>query len=538
MRPIADPDSAAAVAPFILTGDPEDIDRVRLLEPSRTVDEVAANQRNELLVRLANGVDLPPEVLRGMGESNHWSAWLVDEQTFRTHIAPAAQLFVNAVTEQLVWPSLLAAGLPVDDRLVVGFDPSDLVGHPDRKTNAESAYAALTISDDAYRRALGFAEDDAPDDDEYARRVALRLNNVELYPIAAGRPMAALASPTETEAPTPVEAAPRPLGGDLGGNQDEPSGVVAGPPQAGGLTASGREDAIGFGRMLGRLDRALFDRLESECSAALDRALERAGARLRSRLARVDGLRDVVAGAPARDVGVLAGRDVVTAVGIADEDLVDDGEFEELAALLVATTGRAQARVRRELQSTFGMSDVEADAMAARQEDDRNAAALFLVGAMLGLTLGALYGGRADAPTRGEFDPSSRVPSGVPRSALSISGGGAPTVRVSASGGVSAVAPLPGAQPGLAVEGPTLREFAGHVGLVETGFLWDYGDELRATFEPHFELDGQEFSGPEDSALANFEDFPAVAFYAPGDHDGCRCTTIPIYTPVAVEDGD
>ena len=542
VKPIADPDSAAAVAPFVLAGDPDDIDRVRLLEPSRMVDEVAANQRNELLVRLANGVDLPPEVLTGMGESNHWSAWLVDEQTFRTHIAPAAQLFVNAVTEQLVWPSLSAAGLPVDERMVVGFDASDLVGHPDRKTNAEAAYAALTISDDAYRRALGFAEDDAPDEDEYARRVALRLNNVELYPIAAGRPISPSNVLEPVSAPSPTPEALPPASGNLEGNADEPSAVTPGPPA---LTAAATTPALEFGALLGRLDRALFDRMETACSAALDRALERAGARLRSRLARVEGVRDVVAGAPAREVGVRVGRDAVVAAGVADDELVDDDEFEELAALLLLLTGRAQERIRRRLRSDFGLGEAELAAMEQRQSEDRTTAATLLTGMMVGLTVGALYGGKAAAPALGEFDPASRVPSGVVRSALSVAGGGPPTVNVSATGQVTAVAPLPvGAPtadgivpmsaPGLAVEGPTTREFAASVGLVETGFIWNYGDEMRQTFEPHFELDGEEFAGPEDAALANPDDFPSAPFYAPGDHDGCRCSTVPIYSAIAV----
>jgi hypothetical protein len=74
--------------------------------------------------------------------------------------------------------------------------------------------------------------------------------------------------------------------------------------------------------------------------------------------------------------------------------------------------------------------------------------------------------------------------------------------------------------------------------LVETGFIWDYGPDDRDTFEPHFDLDGQQFAGPEDSSLSNTEAFPPDPFYFPGDHAGCRCSTVPIYTAIAVEDAD
>jgi hypothetical protein len=534
VKPIGDPNSAAAVAPFVLVGDPEDVDKVRLLEPSRSVDEVAAKQRGELLIRLANGVDLPPEVLTGYGDTNHWGAWLIDEQMFRAHIAPAAQLFTNAVTEELVWPSVQAAGLPVDERLVVGFDPSDLVGHPDRKSNAEAAYQSLTISDEAYRRALGFAEEDAPEQEEYARRVALRLNNIELYPIAAGASddvgeQRQEELPVEEPSPT-VEPSP-----------DEPADVEAGPPAGGApeaVTAASSRQVTDFGTMVARLDRALLDRLQQASSDALTRALERAGARIRSRLARDPELKPMVAGVPALEVASAVGREALLAAGVVEDELVEDEAFEEVAALFLLLTARAQNRARGRLRDSFGLSDAEFDAMGQRQEESRAAGAAALVAGLVGLAVGALYDPKSAAPAVGEFDPSARVPAGVVRSSLSQAGGGAPTVKVSATGKISPVAQPQGALPALAVEGPITREFAGSVGLVETGFIWDYGPDDRDTFEPHFDLDGQQFAGPEDSGLSNVESFPPDAFYFPGDHAGCRCSTVPIYTAVAFGDED
>ncbi len=533
VKPIGDPNSAAAVAPFILVGDPDDVDKVRLLEPSRSVDEVAAKQRGELLIRLANGVDLPPEVLTGYGDTNHWGAWLIDEQMFRAHIAPAAQLFTNAVTEELVWPSIVAAGLPVDERLVVGFDASDLVGHPDRKSNAESAYQSLTISDETYRRALGFADEDAPDADEYARRVALRMNNVELYPIAAGVPIGAL---VEEPASLPQAPAMQPSV-----SPDEPADVAAGPPQsepAEALTAASRDRAQDFGLLIAKLDRVTFDRLQQASSDALQRALEKAGARLRSRLARNSDLKPLIAGVPAAEIAARLGRDTIIAAGIIEDELLEDSEFEELALLFVALTAKAQDRVRRELRDAFGLGRAEYELMGQEQASARAVGAASLVAGLAGLAFGALYRPSPAAPAGGEFDPTARVPAGVVRSALSEAGGGAPTVVVDKSGTISPVAQPPGQQPGLATEGPITRSFGGSVGLVETGFIWDYGPDDRDTFEPHFDLDGQQFAGPEDSSLSNTEAFPPDPFYFPGDHAGCRCSTVPIYTAIAVEDAD
>ena len=548
VRPIGDPESAAAVAPFILTGDPADVDKVRLLEPSRSVDEVAAQQRAELLVRLANGVDLPPEVLSGLSNTNHWNAWMIDEQSFKAHIAPAAQLFVNALTEQLVWPAMMAAGVPVDDRIVVGFDAAELVGHPDRKANAKDGHGSLVISDEAYRRALGFSDEDAPDEAEYVRRVALANGTQALAPVAAGE----LDSVVESLRVATGQVAAGEAEGveSVAGPVLEPVvEVTPGPPEEPEAVTAAAATVVLFGDVIGRLDRSLFDRIETALNASLERALERAGSRLRSRLARDATYRSVVTGVKASEVGRIVGRDGLVAAGLSDEDLVDEDEFAETAALALLLLERAHKRVRREL-GRYGLDATSEALLEERQAEDRAAAGGFLIGAMTGLAVGALFGGKAAGPEGVAADVLGRVPTGVTRGVLATAGGGVSPVQVSPQGVVSVpVAPpvgdrdgqpaRPGAPAGLdstgsAAGGPTVREAAAQVGLVETGFIWDYGDEMRATFEPHFELDGREFAGPEDSGLFNSESFPAGDFYYPGDHDGCRCSTVPIYTAIAV----
>ena len=522
VSPIADPNSAAAVAPFVLVGDPADIDKVRLLEPSRAVDVVAAAQRNELLTRLANGVDLPPEVLQGVAGANHWSAWLIDEQSFKAHIAPAAQLFVNGLVEGLLRPALSAAGLVPDSRLVIGFDPADLVSHPDRKANAKDGHSALIISDDTYRRALGFGDEDAPDADEYVRRVALASPTQGVMPVAAGQ-IVSMVESLQTVSTGATDG-----GGD--GDVDEPSGdepadVTPGPPEAEGLTAAGVPDDE-FGEFVGRLDRAVMDRLEVAASAAMDRVLDKAGARLRSRVSRDPEVRDVLASTSNRELFAVLGRDAVTAAGVVEEDVVGDG-FEELLALFLLLTGRAQERVAARLRSDFGLDDTEYESLVERQQSDREAGAAAFGAAMTGLALAALYSVRPGAPSVGEFDPAARVPPGVIRDSLRVAGGSPPQAAV--GGPVGAPGTAGGSSGGLVAGGDTTRAAAMEVGLVQVGFVWDYGDGLRQTFEPHLELDGMEFDSWEDPGLANFESWPANSFYYPGDHDGCMCVERPVY---------
>jgi hypothetical protein len=531
VSPIADPNSAAAVAPFVLVGDPADIDKVRLLEPSRAVDVVAAAQRQELLVRLANGVDLPPEVLQGMGASNHWSAWLIDEQSFKAHIAPAAQLFVNGLVEGLLRPALSAAGMVPDSRLVIGFDPADLVSHPDRKANAKDGHASLVISDESYRRALGFGDEDAPDTDEYVRRVALQSGTQGVMPVAAGQITDVVESLRTVAGQVAESTAEGAAEGDAA-VADEPSEVESGAPAP--VVAAARFDPE-FGDFVGKLDRAVFDRLEVAASAAMDRVLDKAGAKLRSRVSRDTEMRAMLSVTKNRDLFAVMGRDAVKAAGVVEEDVVDDG-FEELLVLFLLLTGRAQQRVAGRLRDGYGLDGAEYDALVDKQRVDREAGAAAFGAAMTGLALAALYNPKAGAPAVGEFDPSARVPAGVLRDSLRTAGGSPPQAAVGGPTGAPGTAG--GSSGGLVAGGDTTRAAAMEVGLVQVGFVWDYGDGLRQTFEPHFLLDGQEFDSWEDPGLANFESWPDGAFYFPGDHDGCMCTERPVYRVQVLGDGE
>jgi hypothetical protein len=164
--------SAAQIVPFLLRGEREDLDAVELIEFKREIDKVAGEQRSELIRRIANGVDLPPEILLGMADANHWTAWQVDEQTYSAHIEPRAILLAQALTVGYLRPALEAMGVPDPGRFQVWFDPTALVTHPDRGNAAADAHDRMAISDEAYRTATGFPESAAPSEEERLRRVA------------------------------------------------------------------------------------------------------------------------------------------------------------------------------------------------------------------------------------------------------------------------------------------------------------------------------------------------------------------------------
>jgi len=70
--PLSDEGSAANVVPHILRGPSEHLKNVRHLRFDRPIDKDLAEQRKEKIGAIAMGLEIPPEVLLGIGDVNHW----------------------------------------------------------------------------------------------------------------------------------------------------------------------------------------------------------------------------------------------------------------------------------------------------------------------------------------------------------------------------------------------------------------------------------------------------------------------------------
>ncbi|MFD8226834.1 hypothetical protein ACFV16_21980 [Streptomyces massasporeus] len=166
---IQNPGTASAVVPIPLVGPADAIDKVKHIDFTLKIDDKTIEKRDSAIKRLATKLDMPAEVLLGMGDVNHWGAWQLEESGLKTHIAPVAELICDALTRGYLQPRLEASG---EDPAawVVWYDMSELALSPDRSGNATLAYDRLEISGAALRRELGFDEDDAPKDDELKRQ--------------------------------------------------------------------------------------------------------------------------------------------------------------------------------------------------------------------------------------------------------------------------------------------------------------------------------------------------------------------------------
>jgi hypothetical protein len=196
LTPISEPDSPSAVVPIVVQAPGEFLGDVKHVTFWTELDEKVIEMRDSAVKRLALGLDTPPEILLGMGESNHWSAWLVDEASVKSHLEPRLGVVCQALTDTYLRPALTDVVNDSEDYYVVA-DTSDIRLRPNRSREAIELWDRGELSGEAVRRETGFKPEDAPDSGE--------MRSWLLRKIAAG-----------STSPEQTQAALRLLGADLG----------------------------------------------------------------------------------------------------------------------------------------------------------------------------------------------------------------------------------------------------------------------------------------------------------------------------------
>lgn len=167
---IRDPESAAATVPIILEVPAEAISDFKHLKFESEFDELALKLREEAIRRFATGLEIPAEILLGLGDVNHWGAWALTAEAIRLGIEPKLRTLSHALTQQWLRPILEAEGDPDWHRWLVWYDTSPLRVRTNRSETALQVHDRGAISDDALRRETGFDDSDAPSEEEMERR--------------------------------------------------------------------------------------------------------------------------------------------------------------------------------------------------------------------------------------------------------------------------------------------------------------------------------------------------------------------------------
>lgn len=287
--PIGDRGAASAVVPLVATMPGEYVDKVRHITFWSEFSETILGLGERAIKRLSLALDMPPEIITGVSGMNHWGAWRVQEEAITLHIEPLSKVIGHALTKGYFRPGLLAAGHAAEEvnRLLIGHDATNLTVRPDLSDDTIALWDRMEVASSVMRREVGLDETDKPDDDEYRRRVILRVIDrspqlapfllpeldigIEAFAGAEGQPFPI----------TPVETTPQ---RQIGGPPDDSDerGVDAessGEPEPVAASVNGDR----------RLSADRADVLLAACDGIVTRALERAGAKLRNKAGKHDG---------------------------------------------------------------------------------------------------------------------------------------------------------------------------------------------------------------------------------------------------------
>ncbi len=165
---ITDRTRADAIVPITLYGPAEYAKDIRHIVPARGEDSrTVSDHMDKMIQRYARDIDLPAQIILGLGDTNHWTDWKVDENTWAYHLEPRAQRIADALYDGLVGRIIDNLGLDCHEYRLVP-NPSRAVAKQDQSSNATEAYKLGALKPESYVEALGFDPSDMrPDADEW-----------------------------------------------------------------------------------------------------------------------------------------------------------------------------------------------------------------------------------------------------------------------------------------------------------------------------------------------------------------------------------
>lgn len=248
MRAVANPGTASQLVPIPIEVPDQLIDKIKHISFATELSDKILTMRESALQQCAIALDVPAEILTGMGDVNHWGMWQIEESAVKVFAEPLLEIITAALTRGFLVPTLEAMGEDTEG-LVIWADTSELTAKPDRSDDAILLYNKGEVGGSAARREAGLGESDKPTDEEMARWAYIKMLEHEATIPAAlqglGIPLpeamqvsidlaaqAAVAPPTTgTDAPVDEGAVDEPAADDVRGTPstqgDEPFRVAA-----------------------------------------------------------------------------------------------------------------------------------------------------------------------------------------------------------------------------------------------------------------------------------------------------------------------
>lgn len=171
-------DDPVAALPIFMSGNPEFADKIRHIVTDRDIAETDMKLRAELIDRVLMGLDVQPSIVRGMGDSNHWSSWAVSDDERRVNIQPHLETMCWAATRMVLHAEMQAANRKPGDILkhVLWYDLTAANVKTNLGEDARQAHDRLVINDEGTRLLTGISEAHALKGPERIRAIGVKMS--------------------------------------------------------------------------------------------------------------------------------------------------------------------------------------------------------------------------------------------------------------------------------------------------------------------------------------------------------------------------
>lgn len=227
---MADQSRASAMVPIMATIPDEMVEHLDKLQPINFWSDLSAEitpMKDKAIQRLASSAEIPGEVLTGIGDANHWTAWLISDEGIRW-IRGYLGLIADALTRGFLRRALESMGVTNPERYAFAFDTSTLASKPNRLDEAIQLHERHLIRDEEVVKAGAFSTDQMPTTTERAAQILLRLVQTQPDLILDRAVQAALGLPQVQSVGLPATADQNADGAD-----PDPDDETDGPPNSG-----------------------------------------------------------------------------------------------------------------------------------------------------------------------------------------------------------------------------------------------------------------------------------------------------------------
>jgi hypothetical protein len=227
---IRDQSDARALVPIMATVPDAVLPYLDQIKPINFWSQLSAevgDMKEKAIGRLASSTEIPAEVITGIGDANHWTAWLISDEGTRWIKAGYLGPIADALTRGFLRLALESMGVPNPERYAFAFDTSTLAAKPNRLDDAVQLHDRFLIKDTEVVRAGAFDPDQMPTVQERAAQIVLKLLTTQPDLILDPEVQRLLGLPSVKSVGLPPTADQNADGADPDGGSDD------GPPNGG-----------------------------------------------------------------------------------------------------------------------------------------------------------------------------------------------------------------------------------------------------------------------------------------------------------------